>query len=102
MYNPAHPGEILKDLVIEPLNISISEVAEHIGITVNTLSKILDGNSAITPEIALRLEMTFGKPSATHWLKLQNAFDLWQVKRSDINVIPINISSQSCMDNPHV
>ncbi len=91
MYNPAHPGEILKELVIEPLDLSVFEVARHVGISMGTFSAILDGDVAITPEIALRLEMTFGKPSAIHWLKLQNAFDLWQIQRSNIHVVPISI-----------
>ena len=94
MYNPAHPGEILKELVIEPLDMSITEVAHHLDINTKTLSKILAKEATITPEIALRLEMTFGKPNATHWLRLQNAFDLWQIcQRSiDIHVIPIQFN----------
>ncbi|RKZ44119.1 MAG: addiction module antidote protein, HigA family [Candidatus Parabeggiatoa sp. nov. 3] len=94
MYNPAHPGEILKELVIEPLGLSITEVAHHLDMSRKTLSKILKGRAAVTPEIALRLEMTFGKQKATHWLKLQNAFDLWQIRQSssDIHVIPIELS----------
>ncbi len=79
MYNPAHPGEILKELVIEPLDLSITEVAHHLDMSQKTLSKILEGRAAVTSEIALRLEMTFGEQNATHWLKLQNAFDLWQI-----------------------
>ena len=94
MYHPAQPGEILKELVIEPLDMSITEVAYHIDISTKTLSKILTKKAVITPEIALRLEMTFGKPNATHWLRLQNAFDLWQIRQrsTDIHVIPIQFN----------
>jgi addiction module HigA family antidote len=94
MYNPAHPGEILNELVIEPLDISICEVARHLDISTKTLSNILIGEGVITPEIALRLEMTFGKPNAAHWLRLQNAFDLWQIRQrsSEIHVIPIQLN----------
>jgi addiction module HigA family antidote len=94
MYNPAHPGEILKELVIEPLDMSITEVAHHLDISTKILSKILTKEAAITPEIALRLEMTFGKPNAAHWLRLQNAFDLWQIRQhsTDIHVIPIQFN----------
>jgi len=93
MYNPAHPGEILKELVIEPLDMSVTEAARHLGVSRKTLSKVLNGRGAVTPEMALRLEMTFGKPDAAHWLRLQNAHDLWQTRQhaADIHVLPIAI-----------
>lgn len=91
MYNPAHPGEILKELVIESLDLSLTEVAEHLGVSRKTLSKIVNGRGSMTPEMALRLEMTFGKPNAAHWLRLQNAYDLWQTRQHSgrFHVIPI-------------
>lgn len=91
MHNPAHPGEILRELVIEPLGLSITETAYHLGISRKTLSKVLNRRGAVTPEMALWLEMTFGKPNAAHWLRLQNAYDLWQTRQrcADIHAIPI-------------
>jgi addiction module HigA family antidote len=93
MYNPAHPGEILKELVLEPLGLSISETAARLGVNRNTLSRIINCHGTITPEIALRLEMTFGKPDATHWLRLQNAYDLSQLKKrgNDFDVNPVKL-----------
>jgi addiction module HigA family antidote len=93
MYNPAHPGEILKELVLEPLGLSISETAARLGVNRNTLSRIINCHGTITPEIALRLEMTFGKPDATHWLRLQNAYDLSQLKKrgNDSDVNPVKL-----------
>ena len=76
MHNPAHPGEILKELVIEPLELTITNVAEHLNVSRKTLSKVLNGRGAITPEMAVRLELAFAKPSADHWLRLQSAYDL--------------------------
>ena len=70
MHNPAHPGEILKELVIEALELTITDVAQHLDVSRKTLSKVLNGKGAITPEMALRLELVFGKPSADHWLRL--------------------------------
>ena len=91
MYNSAHPGEILKDLMIEPLGLSITDTARHLGMSRKTLSKVLNGRGAVTPEIALRLEMVFGKPTAAHWPRLQNAYDLWQARQQSvaIHVTPI-------------
>lgn len=95
MHNPAHPGEILKELVLEPMELTITDVAKHLDISRKTLSKVLNGKGAITPEMALRLELVFGKPSANHWLKLQNAYDLWQVRQSQntLNVSPYNFQT---------
>ena len=95
MYNPAHPGEILKELVLDPIGLSISETAVRLGVNRNTLSRIISCHGTITPEIALRLEMTFGKPDATHWLRLQNAYDLWQLKKrgNNFDVNPIRLQS---------
>lgn len=94
MHNPAHPGEILKELVIEPLGLTITDVAEHLDISRKTLSKVLNARGAITPEMAVRLELAFQKPSADHWLKLQNAYDLWQVReqKSSLNIQPYQLS----------
>lgn len=82
MNNPAHPGEILKELVINPLELTITDASEHLNISRKTLSKVLNGRGAITPEMALRLELVFKKPSADHWLRLQNAYDLWQSRQN--------------------
>jgi addiction module HigA family antidote len=91
MHNPAHPGEILRELVIAPLGLSVTNVARHLGISRKTLSKVLNGRGVVTPEMALRLEIAFGKPNAAHWLRLQNAYDLWQLRQhyADIHVTPI-------------
>jgi addiction module HigA family antidote len=94
MHKPAHPGEILKELVIEPLELTITDVSQHLNVSRKTLSKVLNGRGAITPEMALRLELAFKKPSADHWLRLQNAFDLWgsRQKTSELKVEPYQIN----------
>ena len=76
MHNPAHPGEILKELMIKPLGLSVTDTARYLGVSRKTLSKVFNGRNTVTPEMALRLEMVFGKPNAAHWLRLQNAYDL--------------------------
>jgi len=95
MHNPAHPGEILRELVIEPLELTISNVSDHLNISRKTLSKVLNCRGSITPEMALRLEIAFKNPSADHWLKLQNAYDLSHVRRQkkELNVQPYRIAS---------
>ena len=95
MHNPTHPGEILRELVIEPLELTISDVSDHLNISRKTLSKVLNCRGSITPEMALRLEIAFKNPSADHWLRLQNAYDLSQARRqrNELNVQPYKIAS---------
>ena len=95
MHNPAHPGEILKELVIEPLGITITNASEHLNISRKTLSKVLNCRGSITPEMALRLELAFKKPNADHWLRLQNAYDLWQSRQNleKLHVQPYKMAS---------
>ena len=62
MFNPAHPGEILKGLVIGSLELTITDVAKHLDVSRKTLSKVLNAKGSVTPEMAVRLELAFGKP----------------------------------------
>ncbi len=92
MFNPAHPGEILKELMIDSLELTITDVAKHLDVSRKTLSKVLNAKGSVTPEMAVRLELAFGKPSADHWLRLQNAHDLWQTRKEQnlLHVSPYN------------
>ncbi|HCE1505263.1 HigA family addiction module antitoxin [Vibrio parahaemolyticus] len=94
MHNPAHPGEIIKEMVIEPLELTITDVAEHLNISRKTLSKVLNGRGAITPEMAVRLELAFAKPSAEHWLRLQSAYDLSVLRnqKASLHVQPYELA----------
>ena len=87
MHNPPHPGEILRELCIEPLGLTITEVAEALGISHKTLSTILNGRSGISPEMAVRLSLAFGTSSES-WLNQQSQYDLWEAekKRKQLNV----------------
>lgn len=80
MHNPTHPGSILREDLLMPLGLNVSKTAEALGVSRKTLSKILNERGAVTAEMAMRLELAFGKPNAEHWLKLQAAYDLWQAR----------------------
>lgn len=73
---PTHPGAILKSQYIEPLNITISELADNLEVSRKTLSKIINEHGSITPDMALRLSKAFNT-SPQLWLNLQQAYDLW-------------------------
>lgn len=79
-HNPPHPGEVISGLWLEPLGLSITDAAAALGVSRKTLSKIINGGGAVTPEMAVRLELAFGA-SAQSWLGHQAAYDLWQVDR---------------------
>lgn len=81
MYSPPHPGEIIREFCIEPLNLSVTEAAEALGVTRKTLSTLLNGRSGISPEMALRLSKVFGR-TPEGWLRLQLQFDLWKTQQS--------------------
>ena len=72
---PTHPGMILKYHYLEPLHLSITEVAEALDVSRKTLSAIVNGRASVTPDLALRLSKAF-KTSAELWLNLQQAYDL--------------------------
>jgi len=78
MHKPAHPGEVLKELWLEPMGLTQTEAAKRLGTTRKTISKIINGRGAVTPEMALRLEIVFGT-SAQSWMNMQTAYDLWQI-----------------------
>jgi addiction module HigA family antidote len=78
MHSPAHPGEILKELWLDPMGMTLTEAADRLGVTRKTVSKIINKRGAVTPEMSLRLEIVFGT-SAQAWLNMQAAYDLWQV-----------------------
>lgn len=78
MKNPPHPGEIIREDCIAPLGLTITQVAQALGITCETLSQVLDGHAGISPEMAVRLSKAFGR-SPESWLALQSSYDLAQL-----------------------
>ena len=80
MHNPPHPGEIIRDLCLEPLSLSVTAAAEALGVSRKTLSSILNGRSGISPEMALRLSKAFNT-SPESWLNQQVQYDLWRAKK---------------------
>ena len=80
LHNPAHPGEVLKELWLEPLGLTLTQAALRLGVTRKTISKIVNGHGAVTPEMALRLELVFGT-SAQAWMNMQTAYHLSQLSR---------------------
>ncbi len=76
MHNPPHPGEVLKELCIEPLGLTVTDTAKSLGVSRKTLSAILNGRAGISPEMAIRLSRAFDTTPES-WLNQQMQYDLW-------------------------
>ena len=83
MHNPPHPGEVIKELCLDPLNLKVTAAAAGLGVSRRALSALLNGHARISPDMAIRLSKAFGR-SPESWLQLQLHCDLWQAEqRSD-------------------
>ena len=93
MHNPPHPGEIIRELCLEPLNITVTKAADALGVSRKTLSAILNGRAGISPEMAMRLAMAFDTTPES-WLNQQMRYDLWQAKTrlGDVNVKSLDVA----------
>ena len=91
MKNPPHPGRSIKNACLDPLNLSVAEGAERLGVERHTLSRVIHGHAGVSPEMALRLEK-MGWSSARAWLAAQTAYDLAQARKkySQIKVAPLD------------
>ena len=82
MKNPPHPGHSIKDACLDPLGLSVTEGAKVLGVARHTLSRVINGQAGISPEMAIRLEKA-GWSTADMWLRLQSQYDLAQVRRRE-------------------
>jgi addiction module HigA family antidote len=80
MHNPPHPGEFIRDVYITPFDISVRKVAASLGVSPSTFNRLLNGESNVSPEMALRLSKALGR-SAESWLEMQHRYDLWQARK---------------------
>ncbi len=79
MHDPPHPGGIVRRQCLEPLGLTVTRAAEGLGVTRQALSEVLNGRTAISVEMAIRLSKAFGSTPET-WLGMQMAYDLWQAR----------------------
>ena len=82
MHNPPHPGESIREDILPALELSVTEAAKQLGVARVTLSRLINGQSGISADMARRLEAWLGGPkrgpSAESWLRMQADYDLWQ------------------------
>jgi addiction module HigA family antidote len=80
MFNPPHPGEIIREDCLAPLGLSVTKAAQWLGVSRITLSSLLNRHNGISPDMAIRFEKA-GWGTAESWLRNQLAYDLWQARR---------------------
>ncbi|HEY6845920.1 MAG TPA: HigA family addiction module antitoxin [Terracidiphilus sp.] len=78
MHNPPHPGEVIEEYLGE---ISVSAAAKRLGVGRVTLSRVLNGKAAVSPEMAVRLTRAFGTSTLEVWVGMQAQYDLWQIEK---------------------
>ena len=91
MHNPSHPGEILREDYIKPLGLTVSEVANGLGVARKTLSAIVNERAGISSAMAYRLARAFGT-TAGFWVNLQTQYDLWHA-REDVDLSTVEVFS---------
>ena len=85
MTNPPHPGEVIRELCIEPLGLTVTDAAKGLGVSRKTLSALLNGRFGISPEMAIRLSKGFGG-NAESCLIQQTQYDLWKALQNESNI----------------
>jgi len=81
IYNPPHPGEIVRDVLIEATGLSVTVASTKLGITRVSLSKLINCRCSISPEMAVRLSIALNTSSEL-WLNMQHSYDLWLIEKS--------------------
>lgn len=81
MHNPTHPGEFIREVYLEPFAITGRQLSAKLGVSPSTLTRVLNGSSGISSEMALRLSKALGR-SPESWLTMQDNYDLWQARKS--------------------
>lgn len=100
MFNPPHPGLTLRDDVLPALGLSVTEAAQQLDVNRVTLSRVLNGRAAISPEMALRIEAWLGVErggEARLWLAEQNAYDMWQAQQR-FKDVPMNVQAAPALE----
>ena len=94
---PAHPGQILRNLYLIPLGLSVTKIAAILGVSRKAISAITNGRKSVTPEMALRLSKAFTNSTPESWLNLQRNYDLWPASHKtkawkEVRPVPVIVS----------
>jgi len=93
MHNPPHAGEILKEMYLKPLKLSVTATAKALGVTRQALSELVNGKTGVSAEMALRLAKAFDT-SPELWINLQSQYDLWRAKHINLRLVKCLINKE--------
>lgn len=80
MYNPPHPGEVIKNMWLDELNISVRQLAKYLNVSPSTVARLINGEADISPEMAIRLSKVLGRTPQS-WLAMQDNYSVWQIEQ---------------------
>ena len=86
IHNPLHPGEIVKEILLDGANLSVTDAAEELKVNRTTLSRLINGHIGISPDMALRLSKLLPNSNIELWMNLQRDYDIWLVSKQAKNV----------------
>lgn len=94
MFNPPHPGEIIKEILLFGAGLTTTQLAELLQVTRGTISRIINKHSGISADMAFRLSKLLPNTSVELWLSHQQAYDVWQIKKHSkgLNIKPLKVA----------
>jgi addiction module HigA family antidote len=95
MNKPAHPGEILREMYLSPLNLTVTETAKALGVTRKTFSELINSSSNVSIAMALKLSKAFDT-TPEFWLNMQQNYDLWNAKKK------VKLGSVKVLSKSHI
>lgn len=91
---PTHPGVIIKEDVLKPLSLTVTDAAKGLGVTRKALSELINEKSSLSPDMAVRIARAT-KTSPESWMNMQQKLDLWESEHKEFNIIPFPSGGQS-------
>jgi antitoxin HigA-1 len=100
MYNPPHVGEILREMYLEPSNISVTEAAKRLGVSRQAISRLINEKAGISADMAIRLAKAFGT-SPEYWMNMEKQYELWQAmsENEDLKIEPFLIPTRNASES---
>lgn len=91
MHKLLHPGKIVREILIDGADLSVTEAADHLGVSRTTLSRLLNGRIGMSPEMAIRLSKLLESTNTLFWMNLQRDYDIWMAEKNSkkIRVTPL-------------
>ncbi len=100
IHNPLHPGEIVRELLVEGAGLAVTNAAKQLDVDRTTLSRLLNGRSGISPDMALRLSLLLPNSDIEFWMNLQRDYDIWQLRKMarNLKIKPIEAVNEDCYE----